>query len=175
MRGLDAATPRIVARSHVFDPHVEVAERWLKEVAHQLGLPPGDTPRALRALRAGLHALRDRLPAGEVVDLGAQLPVLLRGIYYEGWSLVPRRIRDRAAVIGRIQAELAPDPRLAPLAVLRVVIHQLVTHVSAGEIADVLATLPRPIAALWQELHPTPRASPTVSAPRQVRRTGYSR
>lgn len=142
-----------MSRPHVFAPHLDAANRWLTELIDDLELEPGDDRRALRALRAGLHALRDRLPAAEVVDLGAQLPALIRGIYYEGWSLhAAPRIRDREALIARVTAELAPDQRLDPVGVLRAVIHRLAEHVSEGELRDVVATLPRPIASLWHDL-----------------------
>ena len=143
-----------MTRPHVFDAHLGTATAWLDELIENLDLAPADHAHALRALRAGLHAIRDRLPAAEVVDLAAQLPVLIRGIYYEGWSLGndPTRIRDRAAMVARVEAELASDPRLDPVDVLRAVIHLIVEHVSPGEIRDVLSTLPRPIAALWQDL-----------------------
>jgi uncharacterized protein (DUF2267 family) len=147
-----------VHRSHVFDTPVQTATRWLDRLAEQLELSPRDYGRVLHALRAGLHAIRDRLPAGEVIDLGAQLPTLIRGIYYEGWTLGndPTRIRSRAAMIARVQQELAPDPRLDAIGVLRGVIRLLVDHVSPGEIGDVLSTLPRSIASLWHDVtdHP---------------------
>jgi uncharacterized protein (DUF2267 family) len=143
-----------VTRSHVFDSHLESANKWLDEISENLELAATDRPRALHALRAGLHAIRDRLPAAEVVDLGAQLPVVIRGFFYEGWSLAndPTRIRDRASMIARVEKELAPDPRLDPVDVLRAVIHLLVEHITPGEILDVVGTLPRSIASLWQDL-----------------------
>jgi uncharacterized protein (DUF2267 family) len=156
--------------SHVFDRHLAVANRWLKELATHLALPPSEYPRALHALRAGLHAIRDRLPPSEVLDLAAQLPVVIRGFYYECWTLAPERVRDRAAMIERVRAELAPDERLDPVEVLRGVIQLLVDHVSEGEIADVVATIPKPIAALWRELAHT---SPAVTTSSE--RTGYRR
>jgi uncharacterized protein (DUF2267 family) len=145
---------RMESRSHVLEAHVASANLWLAELSENLELAPTDRHRALHALRAGLHAIRDRLPAAEVVDLGAQLPVLIRGFYYEGWSLSndPTRIRSRAAMIARVERELDPDPRLDPVDVLRAVIDLLVEHVSPGEIRDVTSTLPRAIAALWQDL-----------------------
>lgn len=99
-----------------------------------LELPATERPRALHALRAGLHAIRDRLPAAEVVDLGAQLPTLIRGFDYEGWTLAndPTRMRDRDDMIERVKKELMLDPRLDPVDVLRAVIHLLVEHVSPG-------------------------------------------
>jgi len=169
-----------VSRHHPFEPYVEVARTWLDQLSASLDLPPSEQPRALHALRAGLHAIRDRLPAAEAVDLGAQLPTLIRGLYYEGWTLRndPGLIRDRAAMLARVKRELAPDPRLAPTDALRAVIQLLVEHVSPGEIDDVIATLPRSIATLWHELAgpPAEHGAPTPSrSPGLTRRTGYSR
>lgn len=143
-----------MTRTHVFDAHLETANKWVDEISESLELPAPERPRALHALRAGLHAIRDRLPAAEVVDLGAQLPTLVRGFYYEGWTLAndPTRMRDRADMIARVKKELMLDPRLDPVDVLRAVIHLLVEHVSPGEIRHIVSTLPRPIASLWQDL-----------------------
>ena len=143
-----------MTKPSIFDVHVESARRWLDEFRENLDLPLEEQARALHALRAGLHAIRDRLPASEVVDLAAQLPLLIRGLFYEGWRMAndPTELRTRAGMVARVQRELARDPRLDPVDVLRAVIHLLVEHVSGGEIRDVLSTLPRPIAALWQDL-----------------------
>jgi uncharacterized protein (DUF2267 family) len=168
-----------VTRPHVFDSYVDVANRWLAELVDNLELTPAEYPRALHALRAGLHAIRDRLPAVEVLDLGAQLPTLIRGLYFEGWTLAndPTRIRDREAMIARVAQELKPDLRLDPTDVLRAVIHLLVEHVSRGEIDDVIATLPGSIKALWHDLTghalDIPPRTPRPEGP--TRRTGYSR
>lgn len=143
-----------MTRTHIFDAHLETTNKWVDEISESLDLPAAERARALHALRAGLHAIRDRLPAAEVVDLGAQLPTLIRGFYYEGWTLAndPTRMRDRADMIARVKQELMLDPRLDPVDVLRAVIHLLVEHVTPGEIRHIVSTLPRPIAALWQDL-----------------------
>jgi uncharacterized protein (DUF2267 family) len=167
-----------MAGLHVFDPHVDAANAWLRLLIEDLELAPEEQSRAVHALRAGFHAIRDRLPAAEVVDLAAQLPTLLRGIFYEGWRLGndPTRIRDRAAMLARVKKELGTDPRLLPRDVLRSVIRLLVKHVSAGEIRDIVATLPRPIATLWKELSGSPTERVVRSPePALVRRTGYVR
>lgn len=167
-----------MAGLHIFDAHVGAANAWLRTFIDDLGLPSGEHARAMRALRAGLHAIRDRLPAAEVVDLAAQLPTLLRGLFYEGWTLNndPTRIRDRSALLDRVKTELGADLKLAPYDVLRSVIRLLVEHVSSGEIRDIVATLPRSIAALWNELS-GPDTTRVVGTPKPapVRRTGYAR
>ena len=38
-----------------------------------------------------LHAVRDRLQVNDAVSLGAQLPELLRGAYYEQWRPAKQR------------------------------------------------------------------------------------
>jgi uncharacterized protein (DUF2267 family) len=157
---------------------VETANRWIKELAEELQLTRDDDARALPALRAGLHAIRDRLPPNEVLDLGAQLPTLIRGIYFDGWTLHrdSKAIRDHDAMIARVKQHLAPASRVDPVNVLRAVIRMLERHVSTGEIEDIVATLPKPIAALWRELAtdlPPSPAAPSRNA--YVRRTGYAR
>lgn len=57
----------MAAKLHIFDLHLETANRWMKELLQDLELPPDDSDRALHAIRAGLHAIRDRLPDDEGV------------------------------------------------------------------------------------------------------------
>ena len=131
---------------------ITTSRQWLHELVAKLELPEEEAGRALHALRAGLHAIRDRLPIAEAVHLGAQLPTLVRGIYYDGFRLSTEtsKIRSRAEMIDRVQRELEPDKRLSAPAVLHAVIALLEQHVSAGEIDKVVATLPKAIAELWK-------------------------
>ena len=73
------------------DHATRTANEWLGTVAAQF--ETSDARFVHRITRAWLHAVRDRLPVIEVAHLGAQLPELLRGIYYEGWdpAAVPLR------------------------------------------------------------------------------------
>jgi uncharacterized protein (DUF2267 family) len=68
----------------VFETTVNKTNRWLNELMQIMGLK--DRQKAYLALRAVLHALRDRLTLEQVAQLGAQLPMLIRGFYYEGWG-----------------------------------------------------------------------------------------
>jgi len=67
-----------------FDTTIEKTNIWLKEIMQEMNTE--DRHRAYNALSSVLHALRDRMPVDEVVQLGAQLPMLVRGFYYEGWD-----------------------------------------------------------------------------------------
>lgn len=59
------------------------AQQWVRELAADLRW---SEPSACRLLRSVLHAVRDRLPQSQMVAFSAQLPVLVRGIYFEGWN-----------------------------------------------------------------------------------------
>jgi uncharacterized protein (DUF2267 family) len=75
---------RMMPELSIIERSVEKAHVWLDEVAGQLGTD--DHRQAYRVLRAYLHALRDRPTVDEAAQLAAQLPALIRGIYYEGWT-----------------------------------------------------------------------------------------
>ncbi len=81
----------------VFDTTVQKTNIWLKEIMEALGWE--NKHKAYLALRATLHALRDRLIFEEAVQFAAQMPMLIRGLYYEGCeiedveSLLPRELR----------------------------------------------------------------------------------
>lgn len=57
---------------------------WLKELMEDMQWD--NRERALSAFRATLHALRDILPLETAVHFGAQLPLIFKGIYYDGWA-----------------------------------------------------------------------------------------
>lgn len=79
----------------VFDTSVQDSNLWLKTIEVELG--DCERQKAYAALRAVFHALRDRLQAPAAVNFAAQLPMLLRGLYYEGWTLpeAPARSHSR--------------------------------------------------------------------------------
>ncbi len=130
---------------------VHATNAWLEELREELGLE--DAHQAYHALRAVLHALRDRLTVAEAADLGAQLPMLVRGLYYEGWTPngKPRKERDREAFLDHIAAALRDSPGTYPEGLAWGVFRVLGRHVSAGEIGDIMSILPAQIRALWPD------------------------
>ena len=126
----------------VLDRSVEKANIWINEVAAELGT--ADRHEAYRALRAFLHALRDRLPVTEAAQLSSQLPLLIRGIYVEGWQPghAPALYRHPSEVLDRVAREAklhgVTEASFAVEAAARV----LARHVSGGEMEDVARTLP---------------------------------
>jgi uncharacterized protein (DUF2267 family) len=134
----------------VFDDTIQKTNIWLKEISEALG---SDRHQAYQALRAVLHCLRDRLIIEEAVHLGDQLPMLVRGIYYEAWRPreKPEKIRSREEFLARIATHLAQAP-IEPEDAVRSVFRVLERHVSRGEIRDVIGELPQDIRGLWPPL-----------------------
>jgi uncharacterized protein (DUF2267 family) len=61
----------------VLDKSVQTTNIWLDEIMEGIG---PDRRLAWHSLRAVLHALRDRLPLDQAAHLGAQLPIVIRGL-----------------------------------------------------------------------------------------------
>jgi uncharacterized protein (DUF2267 family) len=133
----------------LFDGTLQKTDLWLGHLMRLL--PTDDRQVAYLALRATLHALRDRLTVEEVAQLGAQLPMLIRGFYYEGWDPTgkPLKIRHRQQFLDRITSELAYVNDNDPEDVARAVFTLLVQRISDGEIEDVKQVLPVDIRDLW--------------------------
>jgi len=134
----------------VFDRALNKANQWLDEVAAELSWT--DRYEAYIALRAVLQTLRDLLPLEEVVDFGAQLPMLLRGVYYERWTGAPSpgMPSDPRGPLDRVSDHLAesflpPDGETVTRAVLRVVARR----VSDGEMTHIGHRLPPSLRRLW--------------------------
>jgi uncharacterized protein (DUF2267 family) len=137
----------------VFDTTLQKTNSWLHDLMQALGW--ADRHKAYTALRATLHALRDRLSVEEVAQLGAQLPMLIRGFYYEGWDPTgkPLRIRQKEQFLARIELELRGDERFDDLVpverIAQAVFMLLAQRVSAGEIENVKHVMPADIRELW--------------------------
>jgi uncharacterized protein (DUF2267 family) len=129
---------------------VQQTQEWLKELRDNANL--ADVGEALSVLRVVLHQLRDRLTVEEAVDLGAQLPIMIRGIYYEGWQphKVPEKIHTREKFVDQVTIKLLP--RTVPAErMIRDVFAVLAHHCDPGEISDVIDQMPKELKELWPE------------------------
>jgi uncharacterized protein (DUF2267 family) len=133
----------------LFEETLRKTNGWIEEVMAALGEP--DPQKAFNALRSVLQALRDRLTVEEAADLGAQLPMLVRGAYYEGFrpAGMPERWRSQEEFLARVARNLK-DPTIEPEAAARAVFIVLSKHVSGGEIEQIRNELPLAIRGLWR-------------------------
>jgi uncharacterized protein (DUF2267 family)/nucleotide-binding universal stress UspA family protein len=129
---------------------LRTTNRWLRDVRIRLG--EKHSHHAFRVLRAVLHVLRDHLSIDHVASLGAQLPLLLRGILYEGWDPTgkPEKHRHNADFVAEVKAQLAPEPLDCPEWAIHAVLVALGNHLAAGESAKLKRALPHEIRELWE-------------------------
>lgn len=127
---------------------VQKTYEWLVDVEQELHTD--DRQVAYHALRAVLHALRDRLPVEEAAHLASELPILLRGLYYEGWrpSHKPEKL-DRDEFLARVAETYDASPTFDPLWLTHAVLAVLDKRVAAGEMSDIRGTLPKDFIELW--------------------------
>jgi uncharacterized protein (DUF2267 family) len=136
----------------VFDASLQKTQVWFNDLMAELDWE-NQPQRAYLALRTVLHALRDRLTVEEAVQLSAQLPMLIRGFYFEGWNLKgkPHKERHKEDFFEHVEIAFKKDPTVSPQRVTRAVFKVLTKHVSAGEIEDIKHIMPKELQELWPE------------------------
>jgi len=137
---------------------VQQTQEWLKELRDNGDL--ADEGAAYSVLRAVLHQLRDRLTPEEAIDLAAQLPLVVRGVYFEGWRpgrTPEKKVRTKREFLDGVTAKLRPHTIPVEPAV-RDVFALLTHHCDPGEVADVIGQLPPEVKELWPVTARAPHA-----------------
>jgi uncharacterized protein (DUF2267 family) len=131
------------------DHTVQLTHIWINELDDRLGW--ADKHRSYRLLRTVLQAVRDWLSVNEAAGFGAQLPELLRGVYYEHWrpATTPVKNRHKADFIARIDSAFRTDPTAFTPDAVTAVFELLSAKIAAGEIDKVRHELPADLRALW--------------------------
>jgi uncharacterized protein (DUF2267 family) len=132
----------------VFDKTLQTTHIWLDEIMESVG---PDRQVAWRCLNAVIRALRDRIPADLAAHLGAQLPLLVRGAYYDQWqpSREPEKYRSADEFLARISAELADVRPVNPTTAAEAVFRTRSRHITGGLATKVRASVPDEIRRLW--------------------------
>jgi uncharacterized protein (DUF2267 family) len=132
-----------------FDTTLEKTNGVLKHIEESYGWPRDLRNQSYSGLRAVLHALRDRLTVEETAHLSAQLPMLIRGIYFEGWdpSKVPVKMH-RDDFLQRVRQEFPYEVPGGSERLVDVVIEALRSHITEGEWQNVRAGLPKDLVAV---------------------------
>ena len=133
----------------IFDTTLHETNHWLKLM--MTSLETNDRRFAFTALRATLHALRDRIGPASAVHLGAQLPMLLRGAFYEGWRLTgtPTHERHVEGFLSHVDGNLPQNSPVNAESAARATFGAMTECLDAGEIAKVMQLLPSEIRLLW--------------------------
>lgn len=150
----------------VFDETIHLTNSWLNDVMAEMGWE--DRHRAYLALRLTLQGLRDCLTVDEAAQIAAQLPMLVRGIFFEGWHPAnkPVKERDRESFVQRVHdgyRQMPGDEPIDAAEVVRAVFTVLTQRLSDGG-QGARQRLPKSLRELW----PEPQVGAGTSEPRQA-------
>jgi len=135
----------------VFDKTVQTTNIWLDEIMERMG---PDRHVAWHILGAVLRALRDRVPVEEAAHLAAQLPLLVRGTYYDQWHPAAgiNKSRTEEEFVEHVAEGLKDTRPVNAREATRTVFGVLERHISGGQVDKIIATLPRHIRGLWPSM-----------------------
>jgi uncharacterized protein (DUF2267 family) len=134
----------------VFDKTLQTTHIWLDQIMKEIG---PDRHVAWHVLGAVLRTLRDRIPLGLAAHLGAQLPILIRGAYYDQWSPSdkPLELRNSDEFLQHV-ARFLQDTRPVNVAhAVRAVFATISAHVPEGQVRKIRDSLPKDVRVMWPE------------------------
>ena len=133
----------------VFDRTLETTHVWLNEICNDIG---SDKQVAWKVLSTVLHKLRDRLTVNLAAHLGAQLPLLVRGVYYDQFEpgKMPSEFRSREEFVAEVAEWLSDTRPVDPEEAIRSVFRVLSRHISEGQVSKVRDALPKSLRQMWE-------------------------
>ncbi|UWQ14241.1 DUF2267 domain-containing protein [Aliiroseovarius sp. M344] len=133
----------------VIDRTVHLTHEWINELTERLDWTSAHD--ALRLMRATLTAVRDHISHEEAAQLSAQMPLLIRGMFFEGWQPAQTPMRDRNVdhFISRIETTFGASTEYRGPEDITTVFKLLNARISDGEVKDVRGALPEAIRSLW--------------------------
>ena len=132
----------------VFDKTLQTTHIWLNEISERIG---PDRQVAWKVLSTVLHKLRDRLPLELAAHLGAQLPLLVRGVYYDQFepARLPTDCRSPEQFADEVAEWLSDIRPVDPDEAIAAVFSVLNRHLSEGQVAKVRNALPKGLRMAW--------------------------
>ena len=135
----------------VFEATLQKTNIWLRDISDLLHWD--NHQMAYHGLRAVLHALRDRLPVSEAAHLGAQLPMLIRGFYYEDWkpAATHEKVKTAQEFYDAVKANYTADQNVNPRRLTNAVMRVLAANLSIGEQEKIRDIFPPHLREIWPD------------------------
>ncbi len=138
-----------MAQTDIFSKNTQKVHEWLKDINQNADWD--DQNKSMAVLRATLHELRDNLLIDHIAHLSAQLPLIIRGMFFENWQPNDCPVKDRKAQIflDAVEDQLYPYTDINIEKGVKAVLKTLSKHLSPGETAKIKNALSKEIQQLW--------------------------
>lgn len=127
-------------RVSVFERTLHKSEAWITEMQNDLSWLSND--KVYHLLRAVLHTLRDQLSVDEAAHFSSQLPMLLRGTFYECWNPKTKSSKGltKKEFLEAVRNNMDHSDHLSfDLEIgVSIALGVIMNHVSQGEMEDVI-------------------------------------
>ena len=129
----------------------ELTDKWVRSINYQVDWD--DPNRSFQLLRATLHALRDALPINEAIEFAAQMPLVIKAYYFEGWnpSSTLDCDRDKAGFVDLVSQKIPFVSDDEAERAISAVFLTLNEKISSGEINDARQSVRKHLRKLWPE------------------------
>ena len=126
---------------------------WIYAIEEACHWDEDNQKKAFAALRAVLHELRDLLPIEYTAQLSAQLPLVIRGIFFENWQPHPVPLQEikKEDFLAAVAKALYPYPAMEVEEITKGVLSVLGEKLPAGELEKILNNLPGEIKELYKK------------------------
>ena len=140
-----------IKQPEVFATTLQKTNAWIHQLSRLLGWD--DYQKAYHGLRAVLRVLRDRLPVAEAAHFGAQLPMLIRGFYYDEWKpgATPVKIKTAQELYDLVKKNFAADQNVNPMRLTQAVLQLLAKNLSPGELEKIRGNFPEHLREIWAQ------------------------
>lgn len=130
------------SRPEVLNHSLQEADIWLRELCEEGGFATPE--QAYTALRAVLHALRDRLTTEMAIKLSAQLPLVFKGVFIDSWhpGATPEKIDTPEQFLDKVTQHASGSNNLDPERATRGVIKLLNRKISSAQLDKAIEQLP---------------------------------
>ena len=161
--------PSSASGLEIFDKSLQTTHIWLNEIVDEIG---PDKQIAWHALTAVLRTIRDRVPIDLAAHLGAQLPMIVRGAYYDQFR--PSADIERTRSLDDFLDSIADHMRgigrpLNPLDAAHAVFRTLTRHISDGQIRKIIDAMPEQVRRSWEDACSTVRGPEERAAEERYR------
>lgn len=137
----------------ILENNIHQTMDWIYAIEEACHWDVDNQKKAFAALRAVLHELRDLLPLETAARLSEQLPLVIRGIFFENWHprFIPTQEIKKEDFLSAIAETLYPYTEVDVEETTRGVLQVLGEKLPFGELENIIQNMSKEIQELYKK------------------------